>query len=186
MRTTVTPKTASEQILVSSAIQKSVDNMDLKFLKDAKVFVNLDYLVVGEQQPFLAGEIQNKLLKSGCKIMQKREESNSVISFRSAGIGVDNYDLKVSIPSFSYTKVASEYAMPTSYVPVTQQISTTAIPEFPFYRSCTQVAIASLYFTAYNNVGIPICGESVGKVVRRDFWFMGMGPITSTGVESLK
>ena len=186
--TTTTTRTATEQILISSAIQRSVKGLDLDFLKGSKVFVNSDYLTVGEnEKPFLVGAIQGHLLRSGCLIMQTREESNAVISFRNGGIGVDNYDLKVCVPGFSYNRVSNDYSTPPTVLPTVQQVGSITTPEFSVYRNCTQVAIASLFYTVYaSNPVFYHAGESVGQAVRSDFWILGLGPLTNTNVLGLR
>ena len=79
-----TPRTATEQRLISNAIDESVNSID-----------------VSPQQKYLISSLKYHLLRNGCYVLEKKEEADYVVEARAGVIGTDHHDLLIGIPESS-------------------------------------------------------------------------------------
>ncbi|MBV8782499.1 MAG: hypothetical protein JO353_13970 [Phycisphaerae bacterium] len=180
IRVTDTPRTATEQFLESEAITKCVSQLATDSLRDRKVFVDYSYLANftttqptdNQEQAFLVGELRAKLLLSGVRLVEKREQAQVVIEVRSGGIGVDRYDYLLGLPQ---TTLGS--------VPGQSTAGSLAItPEIAILKTIKQKGYAGVTVVAYwADTGelLASSGPFVGVTRREDFWFFGFGPRTT-------
>lgn len=169
IRTTDPARTATEQFLMTEAVNSAVEQLSPALLRDRLVFVDAAHLAVPEQA-FLLGELRARLLSSGVRMAGKREEAQVILEVRSGGVGIDRYDYLLGIPSFAlpYTS-ASPGGMPI------------LTPELAIFKNQKQYGFASVAFVAYwANTGelLAASGPFVGRTFRKDYWFFGVGPRT--------
>src|SRR4051812_17812872 len=111
LRTTDPPRTATEQFLMSVAATRAIDQLSADALRDRKVFIDTTYLT-NLNEPgnatangptndyrFLVGELRARLLMSGVRLMQHREDSQVVLEIRSGAVGIDRYEYLLGIPA---------------------------------------------------------------------------------------
>ena len=174
IRVTDPPRTATEQFLESEAITKCVAQLATDTLRDRKVFIEQQYLVSTQpsessEQSFLVGELRAKLLLSGVRLVEHREQAQVVLEVRSGGIGVDRYDYLLGLPQ---TELGS--------VPGQSTAGSLAItPEIAILKTIKQKGFAGVAMVAYwADTGelLASSGPFVGATHREDFWFFGFGP----------
>jgi hypothetical protein len=168
-RFTDTSRTATEQLLVSSAVDDVVSQMDFQVLAGKKVYFDPQYLESANDKGYIISSVRQQLLAQGCLLVEKKEDAGYVVEARCGAVGTDRHDLLFGIPQMN---------LPT--VPPWQPIS--AIPEIPFAKKTEQKGVAKLAVFAYN--------RSSGKAVSqsgilqtdsnsKDFWVLGAGPFRS-------
>lgn len=179
IRVTDPYRTATEQFLMSEAASRSIDKLNATALRDRKVFLDSTYLFTTGQQAtpeqiFILGELRAKLLATGVRLVDKREESQIIVEVRSGGIGVDRQEFLIGIPGIS---VPGGVGGP---LPI-------ATPELAIVKSTRQYGFANVAIVAYwSDTGewIVSSGPFIGRTAREDFWFLGLGPRTSGNIST--
>jgi hypothetical protein len=190
LRTTDPPRTATEQFLMSVAATRAIDQLSADALRDRQVFIDTTYLTGFDDQKdaavpgptddyrFLVGELRARLLMAGVRLVQHREDSQVVLEVRSGSLGIDRYEYLLGIPALYVNNLAGS----TGNVPV-------AIPELAIVKWTRQRGYASVAFVAYwNDTGelVAASGPFVGRTLREDYWFFGIGPKTVGNIPSVE
>lgn len=161
-----TARTGTEQLLVSNAIDRAINNMDFSGLADREVYLDAQYLRGAVDEGYIISSLRQHLLANGCILKANREDAIFVVEARSGGVGTNRHDVLVGIPSFTvpYSGVAG---MPSQ------------VPEIPFAKSTHQKGVAKLAVFAYNQrTGLPVwqSGTTPVAATSRDTWVLGTGP----------
>jgi hypothetical protein len=91
-----TARTGVEQLLISSAVDRALDQVDLSPLRGAKVFVDQKFLdCVDKNYVFIS--LNQRLLGVGATLVEKVEDGDVVLQVGSGGVGTDRQDLFVGI-----------------------------------------------------------------------------------------
>src|SRR5947207_2551420 len=78
-RSTDTNRTATEQLLVSDAIDKAVQSMSLQTLSGQTVFLDDSRLADVLDKNYLISSLRQNLLANGCELRDKREEADFIV-----------------------------------------------------------------------------------------------------------
>jgi hypothetical protein len=176
IRTTDPPRTATELFLLSGAAAEAISQLSTDPLRDRVVYVETVYLSDARQTAielsFLIGELRAKLLQSGVRLVEKRDQAEIVLEVRTGGVGVDRLEFLLGIPAAYFPG----FSITTG--PGGIPIST---PELALLKSTKQNGFASVSFVAYvakTGELIATSGPFVGRTNREDFWIFGTGPRT--------
>jgi hypothetical protein len=170
-RSSSTPRTATEQLLLSHAIDHSVSQLDFRFLAGQPVFLDAQYLNKTVDSGYLISSLRQHLLACGCLLEEKREEATYIVEARSGGVGTDQHNLLVGIPQTT--------------VPAFVPGQPTQIPEIPFAKKTDQQGIAKIAVFAYNRkTGAPVWQSGVIQSVStaKDLWLFGAGPFQNGNI----
>jgi hypothetical protein len=172
LRTTDPPRTATEQFLMSEATRRAVEQLVTDALRDRKVFIDSTYFNATAyplpENLFMIGELRSRLLASGIRLVDKRDQAEIIVELRSGGIGIDRYEFLLGIPSV-YLGTISGGNVPA------------ATPEVAVVKSTKQRGFSSIAFVTYwRDTGelVSSSGPFIGKTYREDWWFFGFGPTT--------
>lgn len=164
-RLTDTQRTATEQLLVSNAIDQAVGEFDFSPLSGKSVFFDPQYLDGTVDRGYLVSSIRNQLLASGCLLQEDRSKATYVVEVRSGGIGTDRHAILVGVPQMN--------------VPAFVPGQPSQIPEIPFAKKTDQEAVAKVVVFAYNRSSGQIIwqsGVAQAKSTSKDTWLFGAGP----------
>jgi hypothetical protein len=165
-RWTDTSRTATEQLLISDAVDRAISHFDFSLLAGREVYFDASYLAGVTDEKYIVSSLRQHLLASGCVLRETKEESEFVVEARSGGIGTDRSDVLVGVPAVQVPVVPG---MPLP----------SAIPELPLAKSTNQKAVAKLAVFAYNRrTGRPALQTGVDPVMStaKNSWFFGAGP----------
>jgi hypothetical protein len=165
-RMTDTLRTATEQLLVSNAIDQAVSDMDFRALCGKTVFFDPQYLDGTVDRGYLISSLRQQLLACGCLLQEDRTKADYIVEVRSGGVGTDRHALLVGVPQMN---------VPT-FVPG----QPSQIPEIPLAKKTDQEGIAKIAVFAYNRqTGKPVWQSGVveAESTSRDTWVLGMGPL---------
>jgi hypothetical protein len=166
-RTSNTMRTATEQMLVSDAIDRTVDSIDFTPLKGATVYFDDGRLTDVVDKGYLVSSLRQHMLASGCVLKDKREDAMYVVEPRAGAVGTDNHDLLFGVPALQLPQVPVATTMPA------------AIPEIPFAKRRDQRGVAKIAVFAYrSDTGEPVwqSGIVINKSTANDIWVFGAGP----------
>ena len=163
-----TPRTATEQLLISDAVDRAVSEIDFAALSGRQVFFDNTYLKGSVDENYVVSSLRQHLLASGGLLMETRERPDYVVEARSGAVGTDRSDLLFGVPSVTVPTVPGmPVAMPSS------------IPEIPLAKTTNQKAVAKLAVFAYNRkTGRPVLQSGIDPAVSmaRNSWLFGAGP----------
>jgi len=157
--TSNTARTAREQMLLSNAVDQSLNKVDFTPLYGQKVYVEEKYLECVDK-PYIVGSVRHRALRAGALLTDKADEAEVVMELRSGGVGTDTSE------SFLGT---TEIALPGMLT----------IPEIRFAERKTQFGYAKLGLVIYDAKSKEVLGDGGVALARADDtnWYMaGIGP----------
>ncbi len=166
-RSTDTTRTATEQLLISDAIDRAVQTVNLQTLAGQSVYLDDSRLGDVVDRNYLISTLRQHLLASGCALRAERDQADYVVEARAGAIGTDRNDLLFGVPSMNVPQI-----LPVQPVPA-------AIPEIPFAKRRDQRGIAKIAVFAYHReTGRPVwqSGLAHQESSANDVWILGAGP----------
>jgi hypothetical protein len=164
-RLTDTQRTATEQLLVSHAIDQAVSTIDFRTLAGKPVFFDPQYLDGVVDRGYLVSSLRQQLLAAGCLLQEDRTKATYVVEVRSGSVGTNRHALLIGVPQMN---------VPT-FVPG----QPSQIPEIPLAKKTDQEGIAKIAVFAYNRTtGQPVWQSGVVQAMSsaKDTWLLGAGP----------
>ena len=162
-----TARTATEQLLISDAVDRTVQQINFKVLAGEPVFFDTSQMGDGVDKAYLISCMRQHLLASGCVMKDKREDATFVIEPRVGVLGTDSHDLMFGVPAFSVPQVVPGTPLPSS------------VPEIAFAKRRDQMGVAKIAVFAYRReTGEPVwqSGMAMNKSTANDIWLFGAGP----------
>jgi hypothetical protein len=160
-----TPRTGTEQLLISNAVDKTVSQLDFSYLAEKPVFLDAQYLDGCVDKGYLVSSLRQQLLASGCLLQEDRTKATYVVEARTGAIGTDHHALLVGVPQMT--------------VPAVVPAQPTQIPEIPFAKKTDQQGVAKIAVFAYNRkTGRPVYQSGIVEATSNaeDTWVFGAGP----------
>jgi hypothetical protein len=160
-------RTATEQLLISDAIDRAVQEVDFSPLSGQTVYLDSTMLKDVTDRNYLVSTVRQHLLASGCTLRDKREEADFIVEARAGAVGTDRNDLLFGIPATNVPQILPLQGMPA------------AIPEVPLAKRRDQRGIAKISMFAYHREsGLPVwqSGLAVRESSSNDVWVFGAGP----------
>ncbi len=134
VRATEPARTATEEMLLSTAAERAADKMQLDFAYDAKVFVDpADF--EGYDSKYALGTFKDRLLRRGALLVADKKDADYVIAPRAGALSANENDFLVGIPSM------------TLPVPLGGPVTT---PELALLKRELQQGVAKIAATAYD------------------------------------
>lgn len=168
-----TQRTATEQLLISNAVDQAVAEIDFSPLAGKSVFCDPQYLDSTVDKGYVISSVRQQLLANGCTLQEDRQRANYVVEIRSGGVGTDRNSVMVGIPEMT--------------VPTILPGAPSHIPEVPFAKKSDQNGVAKLALFAYNRkTGKPYWQSGVVHAVSsaRDTWLLGAGPFQKGSIRN--
>jgi hypothetical protein len=164
-----TSRTATEQLLLSTAIDRAINQIDFKPLAGKDVYFDPQYLQGVTDEKYIISSIRQHLLASGCTLKANREEATYVVEARAGAVGTNRHDVMVGIPALNVPAPLALAGVPPT------------IPEVPFAKTTDQKGVAKIGLFCYNQkTGRPVWQSGVFPVVTnaKDTWILGTGPFS--------
>ena len=160
-----TQRTATEQLLISNAVDQVVSQLDFRCLAGKPVYFDPQYLDGTVDRGYVISSLRQQLLASGCVLQEERAKAIYVVEARSGCVGTNRHSLLVGVPQMT--------------VPAFVPGQPSQIPEIPLAKKNDEQGAAKLAVFAYNR----LTGQRVwqsGTVEAtsdaRDMWVAGLGP----------
>lgn len=166
-RQTDTNRTATEQLLVSDAIDRALQSLNLNALSGQSVFFDESKLSDVVDKNYLTSSLRQYLLANGCNLRDKREDADFVVEARAGAVGTDRSDLLFGLPSMNVPQIA--LVQPVNAI----------IPEIPIAKRKDQRGIAKIAVFAYHRqTGAPVWQSGLihEESSANDVWILGAGP----------
>lgn len=172
-------RAATDQLLLSDAVDKSVSAIDFRPLSGKTVYLDATYLLPVKGLGFVNSEyiissLRQQILAAGCLLQEERKEAELIIEARVGTLGADGYQVTYGIPASNALSTAS------TLLPQAPPLPT--IPEIALGRRESNEASAKIAAFAYHRetrVAVWQSGVSRSESDARDTWVMGVGPFQS-------
>lgn len=170
-----TTRTATEQLLMSDAVDQAISQIDFQSLRGQKVFLDTLYLhsvkgVGFVNSEYIISSLRQQLTAASCLIQDTRESADIIVEPRVGALGTDGHEVVYGIPqASSLTSAASMFS--NSPLP--------ALPELSFGKSNAQSGIAKVIVFAYDRESrTPIWQSGIAKAesTSSNTWYLGAGP----------
>jgi hypothetical protein len=168
-RRTDTSRTATEQLLLSDAIDRSVSRIDFGLLSGRDVFLDTTYLGTAVDKDYIVSTLRQHMLSCGCTLRDKKDDAQFVVEVRAGVVGTDRHDLLFGTPA---TTVSLGALSPLPGTP-------TMFPEIALAKRTDQMGVAKIGVFAYERAtGTPVwqSGSDIVASKARDLWVFGTGP----------
>lgn len=96
--TSNTARTAKEQMLLSNAVDQSLDKVDFTPLYGQKVFVDDKYLECVDKS-YVVGSLRHRVMRAGGALATTADDADVVMEVRSGGVGTDSAEMFLGVPS---------------------------------------------------------------------------------------
>ena len=167
---------ATEQLVVSDAVDRSIQDLDFRPLSGRKVYLDTSYLRHVKGSGFVNSEyvisgLRQQILGAGCLIQDASNEAEIIIEARIGALGADNHLVTYGIPENNALNAAA------SVIPSAPSIPT--LPEIAVARREAREATAKIAAFAYDReTRKPIWQSGVRHSIStaKDTWVMGIGP----------
>jgi hypothetical protein len=157
-----TARTGLEQLLISSAADRSLDKVNFTPIAHAKVFLETKYLDCVDKN-YIIVALHQRLLMHNCTLVDKAEDANVVVEVASGGVGTDRHELFVGIP---------EIPLPPP--------SPIAIPKLAFFTRTKAMGTAKLSVVAYDTatkLAVINSGYSLARSDHQNWSVLGAGSV---------
>lgn len=167
---------ATEQMLVSGAVDDAIAAIDFRDLRGTRVFFDTQYMkdvkgVGFANADYVMSGLRQQMVAAGCLLLDKKEEADIVVEARIGAVGTDGHDIIYGIPANNSLSNAASLVPNTPLVP--------AIPEISLARKNSQQGAAKVAVFAYHRESrLPVwqSGVSLARSNSQDVWLFGAGP----------
>ncbi len=180
--------TATEQLLMSDAVDSTVSKIDFRPLQGKRIYLDTAFLtgaktVPGMPNPILGPQnlinadyvissVRQQMIGDGCLFEEKRDDADLVVEVRIGALGTDGHSVTYGIPGNNMLSAASTVISGAPSLPSFPEIS---VAKRELKSGAAKVAVFAYDRTSHEAVwqsGIEQANSNA-----RDTWFLGIGPI---------
>jgi hypothetical protein len=168
VKTSSTPRTGTEQLLLTNAWDTALSKVDFRPLAGVPVFLDTANVKVVDEG-WVISSIRRAMLSQGVLLREKKEQAQWVVEASVGAFGTDSYDLMVGVPQV--------------WIPPTVTgVPTGSVPEMPLMKRSNQQGVAKLMLFAYDRGSGNLVwnsGTLLATANAKDVFVAGVGPIQS-------
>lgn len=160
-----TSRTGVEQLLISNAIDQSLEKVNFQPFGGHAVYLEEKY-TDSVDKPYLVGSIRHRMLNAGARLVEKPEEAEIIVELRSGGVGTDTAESFVGIP---------EIALPGMLT----------LPEIRFLEKTSQIGTAKIGLVAYDAKTRQVLGQggmALSRSTDNNWTVAGIGSVQEGSV----
>ena len=162
---TNTSRSASEELLLSKAIDQSVASLDLGILAGQRVFLDTANMGDVTFDSYLTGALRQHLLASGARLAPEADQADIVVEARAGAVSTTKHESLVGIPQT--TVPAMLFGAPAT------------LPEIAILKRVIHIGVAKVGVFAYRvdtGGGVWQSGMAENHSTSENRWYLGMGP----------
>lgn len=172
---TINRRDATDQLLVSDAVDATISQFDFGPLSNAKVFLDTRYVrrvnsVGFVNSDYIISALRERMVLAGCLLQDKSDDADYVVELRIGALGTDGHEVNYGIPGnnaiTATTSLVGGPAMPP-------------LPELSLARKDERRAAVKVGLFAYHReTREPVWqpGMVQGNSIAKATWVLGAGP----------
>ncbi len=169
-------RTGTEQLLLSDAVDRTVDQLDFAVLSGRRVFLDTTYINPVKRTMFVDADyiisaLRHKLTVSGCLLQDTMAAADYVLEGRIGALGTDSLEVTYGLPASNALSTAANVVTGVPALP--------SIPEISVGKRNAALSTSKIVMFAYHREsGTPVwqSGTAIAKSEAKDTWVMGAGP----------
>lgn len=168
---THTSRSASEEMLLSHAIDQSVGRLDLQVLAGQRVFLDTSNLGGVTFDGYLTGALRQHLLASGARLVTEPDLADVVVEARAGAVATAEHETLIGIPQT--TVPAMLFGAPAT------------LPEIAIVKRIIHIGVAKVGVFAYRvdtGGGVWQSGIEENQSTSESNWYLGVGPFQTGDV----
>jgi hypothetical protein len=134
-RSTAPLRTATEQLLISTAADRAAQQLALGIPAGTKVFVDSRYFQ-GYDDGYALAAIRTQMLKSGLMVVDDRALAEAVVMVSSGALSTDQNSLLIGLPQLT-----------VPYLPAGNSVT---VPEIALFKQAEEKGVAKFVATGYD------------------------------------
>lgn len=167
---------ATEQLVLSDAVDRSVSTIDFRPLSGEKVYLDTSYLrsVKGPSfvnADYVISSLRQQMIAAGCLLYDSANEADLIVEARMGALGADNHRVTYGLPENNTLQNAATLVPNGPRLPV--------LPEIAFARRESREGAAKVAAFAYDReTRQPVWQSGISQSIAnaRDTWVLGVGP----------
>lgn len=173
---------ATEQLLLSDAVDRSVSTIDFRPLGGEKVFLDTSYLRSVKSNSFVNADyvtsaLRQQIMAAGCLMQESSNDATIIIEARIGTLGADDHRVTFGVPENNAIGSAASLLSSAPTIP--------NVPEIAIARRDAREGAAKIAAFAYerdSRKAIWQSGISQSCSTARDTWVMGIGPFQAGSI----
>lgn len=173
---TTKSRLATEQLLVSDAVDQAVADIDFSVMAGQKVFFDAQYInnikgIGFVNSEYIISSLRQQMVAADCRLQEAEDDADFVVEARVGTLGTNGHEIVYGVPANNAISAASQIVPNTPAIP--------AIPELALAKRDNHLGAAKIAVFAYERESRrPVwqSGTSKAKSTAQDFWIFGAGP----------
>ena len=173
---TMKSRAATEQLLVSDAVDRSVAQIDFSILANQKVYLDTKYLqpmeaVGAVNSNYIISSLRQQMVCSKCLLQDSPEAADIIVEARVGALGNEGHEVTYGLPASSALTTASSLVPNVPTLPPTPEIS---LAKKLDYQAAAKIAV----FAYDRKSKYPVWQSGISQVrsTAKDSWLFGIGP----------
>jgi hypothetical protein len=174
---TTSQRLATEQLLVSDAVDVAINDIDFSKLFGKKVYMDTTFLkpisgVGFVNADYIISSLRQQMMAAGCLVEEERDKAEIIVEPRVGALGSNRHEVTYGVPATG--QQLTTVATAVSGAPVMP-----LIPEISVGRTDVQNGIAKIYVFAYDRSSreaVWQSGLAKSESTSSSTWFLGAGP----------
>jgi hypothetical protein len=134
-RASVPLRTATEQLLISTAADRAATELSLAIPKNTKIFIDRQYFQ-GYDDGSALNAIRTQFLRQGLAVVDDRKDAEAIVTVASGALSTDEKALLIGIP-----------ALQVPFFPIGTSVS---VPEIALFKTAQDKGVAKFVATGYD------------------------------------
>lgn len=166
-RWTDTPRAATEELLISDAIDRSVEMIDFSPLCGRRVFVDTQYVDVKAETGYLVSSLRQHIAAAGCFLASSKDDAELVVEARVGSLSTNRHDSLLGLPATAAPMFLTGVPMVTPELAVSKKTIQTGVSKLAVFAWWTQDG--SIAWQS---------GVAREDSIIKNSWMLGLGPYT--------
>ena len=173
---------ATEQLLVSDAVDSTVAQIDFSPLVGRRAFIDNTFLPTQKGVPnpnpalvhsdYVSSSLRQQMLAAGVMLCDKRDDADTIVEVRLGALGFDAHSVTYGIPASNTLSSAASTLGGSPFLPL--------LPELSFAKKEAKSGAAKVALFAYDRQTLqPLWQSGIARSTStaRDTWLLGIGPL---------
>ncbi len=178
---------ATDQLLMSDAVDGAVAKIDFTPLANQKVYFDTQFIknykgIGFVNSEYVISSTRQQMIAAGILLQEKQETADFIVEGRIGALGTDSNEVIYGIPSTSVLNEAADAVASLSQLPAVP-----GIPELAVAKRSNQISAAKLAVFAYEKETrerVWQSGMLTGKSTAKDLWILGAGPFQKGSIHN--
>jgi hypothetical protein len=175
--------TATEQLLMSDAVDSAISRIDFRPLAGHKIFLDTSYLNSAKPSPanpnpmlvqsdYVISSLRQQMMAAGCYLVDSKNEAELVCEARIGALGTDGHAVTYGLPASNLLSTASVAISGAPTLPTIPEIS---LAKKELKSGASKIAVFA--YTKDSRQPVWQSGIEQARSDSKDTWIMGIGPI---------